>query len=356
MNKNTINLDQIDAFLRGELNAQEVLEVLESAAFDPSIMEYIVTEQRVSSAAELERDYGSFLPVGSMAADDGRNLCDLQCEQFLLKKYGRECKEDKLFSEAKRNYWLRSQGTPLYNMGKLLEANGMVVRRIYDATTDMLKESLAQHSVIAVVNGNCLKGEPVSPFDEYTPNHAVVVLNVDTEANKVELFNPDTKSELEVHELEVFTLAWAESKNYMLEVREMAYPDEFIPNPIDVSDISLSPELLELTDAIAENAHNVWAAEKIKVNPNLRYAPLDENGSEVPGCNHFFRPYSLLSEADKKPDVDMALNTIRLLKRLGYRIVDVNGLHRCPECGSTIEKHHLYCSHCGRKLEWQDFA
>lgn len=364
MNKNIITQERLDAFLNGEMTVEQTLDFLEQAAFDPQIEELLpqkdqesqITEQRMNSAMELARDYGHFLPVASMAADDERNLCDVQCEQFLLKKYGRNCVEEQLLSEAKKNYWLEDQGMPLYNMGKLLEAEGLIVRRIYGADLNVLSDSLKQQSVMVVVNGDVLKGKDVSPFADKAPNHAVVVISLDLQNRKVVMFNPGEDNDEKEYNLDVFALAWAESRNYMLVVREMAYPDEYIPSPIDVSNVSLSPELLELTDAIAENAHNVWAAEKIRKNPNLRYAPLDEEGHEKPGCNHFFRPYALLSEEDKKPDVDMALNTIKLLKRLGYRLVNVNDLHRCPVCGNSIEKHHLFCSHCGKELEWQDFV
>jgi ryanodine receptor 2 len=33
----------------------------------------------------------------------------------------------------------------------------------------------------------------------------------------------------------------------------------YIPNPIDTTDVELSKELLELTEKIAENVHEVWA-------------------------------------------------------------------------------------------------
>lgn len=35
------------------------------------------------------------------------------------------------------------------------------------------------------------------------------------------------------------------------------------PKPVDTSDISLSEELLALTERIAENVHDVWAAGRI---------------------------------------------------------------------------------------------
>lgn len=38
---------------------------------------------------------------------------------------------------------------------------------------------------------------------------------------------------------------------------------EYIPEPIDTSDVVLSEELLELTEVLAKNTHHVWAQERI---------------------------------------------------------------------------------------------
>ena len=35
--------------------------------------------------------------------------------------------------------------------------------------------------------------------------------------------------------------------------------EEYIPKPIDLSDVSLTDDLIELREAIAENAHEIWA-------------------------------------------------------------------------------------------------
>ena len=34
----------------------------------------------------------------------------------------------------------------------------------------------------------------------------------------------------------------------------------YIPKPVNVEDVELSEELLQLTEKIAENVHDVWAA------------------------------------------------------------------------------------------------
>jgi ribosomal protein L32 len=352
---NIVTKENIIDFLNGNLSVQDTIDVLETMAFDSSLEEHVISTQRMNYARQIDADYGSFLPISKMAADDGENLCDFQCESYLLKKHGKEISDSSLVEEAKSNYWLRSMGTPLYNIGKLLESNGLLVNRVYDADVNKLCEALEEYDIIVVVNGFRLSGNEEDPFSEDNPNHAVVVVSIDKVANEIVLYNPATGNEKDVYSLTAFEEAWNESKNYVVLIREKEYENEYNPRPIDVSDVSLTPDLLELIDTIAENAHNVWAEEKLRKNPGLKYAPLDKDGHEVKGCNHFFRPYTELPEEDKKPDVDMAVNTIKLLKRLGYRIVNVNKLNRCPDCGEPIEMHHLFCSHCGKKLSWEDF-
>lgn len=360
---NNISKDQLDLFLEGKTSAVETMNILEAMVFDPSIQEYIVTQQRMSHTIDLKQSYGDFIPVTSLAADDGNNLCDVQCEGYLLKKYNRDIDEATLAVRAQNsNYWLCDLGTPLYNVGKLLEDNGLLVIRKYDADIDSLNNALQgcdgelKCDAIVIVNNDLLTGnEPEDYFADENPNHAVVPISIDKENGTIDLYNPSTGNDRDTYNLDLFIQSWSESKNYLVLVREKQYEFEYSPNPIDVSNVTLSPDLEELIDFIAENIHNVWAVKKFKENPGIRYAPLDENGKEVKGCNHFLRPYAELSDKDKEYDLDQASSTIKLLKRMGYRIVNVNDLHCCTECGEPIEMHHLYCSHCGRKLTWEDF-
>lgn len=353
--KNNITRENINDFLNGNLSIQDTVETLESIAYDQSLEEEVISSQRMRYAIQQNMDYGGFLPINRMAADDGENLCDFQCESYLLKKHGMEIPCNSLVNEAKSNYWLRSMGTPLYNIGKLLESKGLLVSRVYDANIDKLCEALEKHDVIVVVNSIKLSGGDANPFSDDNPNHAVVVLSIDKNAKDVVLYNPATGNPKDNYSLTAFENAWSESKNYSVLVREKEYEHEYLPCPIDVSKVTLTPDLEELIDVIAEHVHNVWAEEKLHEHPDLKYAPLDKDEHDVPGCNHYFRPYSEMTDAEKKQDVNMATNAIKLLKRLGYRIVNVNKLNRCPECGEPIEMHHLYCSHCGRKLSWEDF-
>jgi hypothetical protein len=91
---------------------------------------------------------------------------------------------------------------------------------------------------------------------------------------------------------------------------------EYDPCPIDLSDVELPDELNELREAIAENAHDVWALER-KAQGWTYGAERNDQRKETP-C---MVAYSQLPESEKTFDREMAMNTLKLLKKLGYDIV-----------------------------------
>ncbi|MCR4765292.1 MAG: RyR domain protein, partial [Bacteroidaceae bacterium] len=40
--------------------------------------------------------------------------------------------------------------------------------------------------------------------------------------------------------------------------------EKYIPKPIDLTDVSISEDLKELREAIAENTHEVWAENRMR--------------------------------------------------------------------------------------------
>lgn len=354
--------NRIDQLFEGTVTKEEMAAILYEIANDPQMEEYAVNKKRFNYLEELQSDYGCFIPASSMAADDGENLCDFQCEQYILKSFGVDLEEKSLIKEAKMNYWLKDQGTPLYNMGKLMERNGLYVERVYGQNTVKLVESLLDYKVIVVVNGNLLleqdENQDLPDFcRQMEANHAVVVISVDKESGKVVLYNPatdgeDCKSE---YSLELFERAWSDSRNYMVRARVKQNPYEYNPDPMDLSNISLNGELEELIEMISSQVHDVWAVDKIRKVPGIKYAPANEDGSDKENCSHFLLPYEMLSEDDKDNDRKMVLHTVKLLKRLGYRLVNINNMYKCSMCGNGIEPDHSFCSCCGEKLTWEDF-
>jgi hypothetical protein len=87
------------------------------------------------------------------------------------------------------------------------------------------------------------------------------------------------------------------------------------PRPIDVALVALTPEILQLTERLAENAHDVWGAKRLaegwtlgpKKDSDLKQTPL-------------LVPYAELPESEKQYDRDLALATLKAALALGYRI------------------------------------
>ena len=87
------------------------------------------------------------------------------------------------------------------------------------------------------------------------------------------------------------------------------------PNPIDTGHIELSEDLLSLTEKIAENVHDVWAAGRIS--EGWEYGEKRDDTLKQSPC---LVPYSELPESEKEYDRNTALNTLKLVIALGYKI------------------------------------
>lgn len=361
------NYTLIEKYLSGKTSPEETIAALTAIATNPELEEYVVTQRRLDYEEDKLKDYGSFIPASSMAADDGRNLCDLQCELFILRKLKRKVSETLVSQQSKNNYWLRDQGTPLYNVGRLLESKGYNVHRSFNSNLQQLKAAIKDRFVIAIVNGDVLSQKSASDsFSlENDANHAVVVLRISETKHKVSLYNPAKEEGISDYHLDTFLDAWSESKNYMV-TADKRQTNEYHPQPIDVSQIALDDDLLELVELLAENAHDVWGLDKIeKAKADKRILAYDKvdgdrdiqegGATKKMRYSHYFVPYSRLSEEDKKPDRDSVTSTVKLIKRLGYRLVNINSMYKCPECGEVIEPSFHYCPCCGRELTWEDF-
>ena len=88
------------------------------------------------------------------------------------------------------------------------------------------------------------------------------------------------------------------------------------PRPIDTSHIKLSPEIHDLTEALARNTHEVWAQERMA--QGWRFGPArNDQRKEHPSLI----PYEQLPEKEKVYDRNTAMETVRAVLALGYRVV-----------------------------------
>lgn len=87
------------------------------------------------------------------------------------------------------------------------------------------------------------------------------------------------------------------------------------PNPIKTDDIVLPQELEALTEQIAANVHDVWAVGRMS--EGWIYGQIkDEEMKENP----LLVPYDELPESEKAYDRNTAMETLKLVVKLGYTI------------------------------------
>lgn len=89
----------------------------------------------------------------------------------------------------------------------------------------------------------------------------------------------------------------------------------YVPKPVDTSAINLPDDLTALTEQIAENVHDIWAQGRIA--DGWTYGEKRDDENKKTPC---LVPYSQLSEAEKEYDRNTAIETIKLIVALGYKI------------------------------------
>ena len=90
---------------------------------------------------------------------------------------------------------------------------------------------------------------------------------------------------------------------------------KYIPQPIDLRDVELPEELNSLREAIARNVHEVWAAQRIA--EGWSYGPERNDALRQHPC---LVAYEKLSEEERDYDRNTAMETLRLIYKLGFRI------------------------------------
>lgn len=341
-NPDTLSNEVIYRYVSGKATMDEIAIVTFAMKKSKELRDLVALLKDMNQAGLLAEG-GNVLPVDNLAAVAEGNLCDVLCEQYILRDFVRDQSFGDIPSEAWDNRWLKETGTPLHHMGRLLEKHGMSVVRKYHCTIDELAEFLQKgFRVIAVVDHGLLNGEAPSGF-----LHAIVCLRVGE--GLLQAYDPATEGSHH-YPLPLFQKAWEDSKNYL--VYASARGMEYIPHPIDVSQVELDEELLDLTEVIAENAHEVWA-ERRRTDGYIYGEQNNSDPDKGPLTNMDLVPYAELSEKEKDMDRDMALTTIRLVKKLGFNIIRRYTLY-CPNCGEFVANSMNYCPNCGQPLPKTD--
>jgi len=99
----------------------------------------------------------------------------------------------------------------------------------------------------------------------------------------------------------------------------------YIPKPLETDRVELSPELLELTEQIAAHVHDIWASARIA--EGWKYGPERNDERNEHPC---LVPYLELPENEKEYDRQTAMETLKIISLLGFRI-EKSPLHYAHE-------------------------
>ena len=243
------------------------------------------------------------LPLMAKAAqNDTDNSCAIKCEGYALRTLGVDITDEELRAEAEKQELLKPEGTALYNIGQLSAQHGLFVSRKYDCTiSDILKSIKHGDVVIAVIDNtelslNPTEAEKIDRLYGELPNHALIIQSVDVEKNIITLLNPGEDDEIRQCPLDVFLESWDDSANYLI----ISNRNHYKPHPVNLSGITLDEDIVKLQDVFAENLHELWAKSHNE-DPNLL-------------------PFDLLTQQEKEHYRQMALESIKLLKKLGWQL------------------------------------
>ena len=100
-----------------------------------------------------------------------------------------------------------------------------------------------------------------------------------------------------------------------LEYEATTMANDYEPKPLQTDHVALDDELLKLVELLAENAHDIWASQRIS--DGWIFGPERCDESRHHPC---LVPYSQLPEIEKAYDRNAVLGTIRAVLALGFVI------------------------------------
>lgn len=91
--------------------------------------------------------------------------------------------------------------------------------------------------------------------------------------------------------------------------------ESYVPKPLDTTHVELPESLAALLERLAENTHEVWAAQRTR--DGWTYGPQRDDATKQHPC---LVPYHALPETEKEYDRRTAAETLKVVLALGYRI------------------------------------
>ena len=93
----------------------------------------------------------------------------------------------------------------------------------------------------------------------------------------------------------------------------------YVPQPMDTSDVKLPKELEQLAEQIAKNVHEVWA--ETRISQGWTYGEQRNDELKTHPC---LVPYEELPEEEKVFDRNTSIGTLKLIMKLGFKILSIS--------------------------------
>lgn len=319
MAKIYITYELLALFIEGKTTPEESTMILEAARENEEIRNIIsqslddgsfwadVPGISSNSAAipvcKLQQLKSRNLPVMRLAACSEANDCVVKCEQFAKMVFGKKV------NKAEKHEWKKDAGIPLYNIGRSLEKERLSVSRQFGGTLEAIQNEIdGGATVIVALNAKRLDNPKARSCE---PDHAVVIIDVNTDENCVEIFDPQKTEPTNKYPVDVFLRSWKCAKNYFVSIVERGVRP-YTPHPEYVSHIKLSDDMASIVDMLAENAHEIWAKDRMD--------EYTKNGID-PYSDPSMKPYAELSKNQRKLDYKSSVNSVKLLCKLGFKVV-----------------------------------
>ena len=90
---------------------------------------------------------------------------------------------------------------------------------------------------------------------------------------------------------------------------------DYHPQPIDTSKVELPPEIQQIGEMLAKNAHEIWSAQRLA--DGWTWGPVRDDARKQHPC---LVPYEELAESEKEYDRLTAGETLKVLLAMGFDI------------------------------------
>ncbi|MGD9786204.1 MAG: RyR domain-containing protein [Hyphomicrobiaceae bacterium] len=91
--------------------------------------------------------------------------------------------------------------------------------------------------------------------------------------------------------------------------------ETYEPKPLDTTTVKLAPAQRQLVDALARNAHEVWAAKRVA--DGWVWGERRDDANKQHPC---LIPYEQLPDSEKAYDIEIVEQTLKAALALGYKV------------------------------------